>query len=461
MIEEYLKMGKKSKWIVMPPNPIREVFEEFLIAESLASLFSLVATILLTALLSSRFGQSTEFFLLDLGISLAWSFALVGPIFEKGAFFIQPYFKVRKEFVGMDDQKYLKRECYWQIIRMGSLMMFWDIAIHDTTYVQLMLYCQAQWPEVPPLIFFFMSFIVAAIIIGLLMYVIMEFLYLRFIWSLNDFSDQLPLLEIKRKILTITRRFQGKKWWGRLRKNILSSMKEVDFNLERYFESRVRFKTMEQARKVFDHLAKKYELGTVVQDPSQRQGFLVVPEKIIEGDYEDLYYDVKTFGFNHRVVRVRIRRRDSETGLKKNVSVQVIVTKVSRLAKREISQHCYYVIKKSKWYHQIDSDVLIALDQIDSRLYRKLRRIIAGNETLEVKTHRIAAQDPDKMLVSLDDFDAEPVIEIKAYPASVEIFKSAMAYAMNHEGALTTLGKDELVDNNISSATGGKLICSY
>lgn len=365
--------------IQVPENPFREIAVTFGAAELASLIVGAAGTAGLDHVLENNilpFATSPEVQNLML--------ALVSPVIEKAGLVGFPLVKCVKEYVG--GRNYMDRPDLWKYLlgglRQGLANLGRDLSGHDPLYAAIMWGGLQAMPQTEP-----------------------------WIWSIVSFITALGIVVVSEV-----------------------GLKEAAYALDQYKLKRAGFKPEK-------YLETRFYVGTgepvsLLEKMSTRFG---LKSDIMAGEYHDRYFSTRGLhGYNGRTAALRLRQRASETpteGLKK--SMQIVYTRATEIARREPEQHRYFPVAKDKFWAPLgQSEMPWTTEKIENPALRRIHRQATTGEYSDVRFSRSAVQNPETILVSVDNVNAHNgnlyVVEIKSWKdaESRRVLVDAMGYLM-------------------------------
>jgi len=321
--------------------------------------------------------------------------SFAGPVIEKIGFFPLHFKQAYDLYRTTPEKRRHKLSKYFaRALKSSSKSLIQDILIHDPIYIILMFTGLKLYPLTPPWLLALGSFLIAVVIVALL---------------------EVGYTEISYKLFK-------------------KRLKTKGFGIEFYYESRFYIDTNVDPKLIINELAKEFNLNTI---------------KLLK--YNDKYYENKLNTFNGRTATLRLRHRELNKG-KEIKTAQIIYTRSSEIAKKELMQYKYFPQRKEKIYFFLKQKMPKDIDKIKDKNIKKIMKKFAETKnTWQVKFNRYVAYDPETLLISMDHViyaDNKPdfyVLEIKTYK-DIRLLKKAMRYIMKHFPVIqTTHGKLDLV----------------
>lgn len=383
--------------IVLPNSPFWDVFKRFGSDEVLALVVNSGATFLLGLYFVNTPGTEIVASFVGIHITLNVLFSLIGPIVEKIGFFPLHFWEAWKIYKStVKDDRLKLRHYFGRALRNGSKSLMQDVLVHDPVYIAIMyagLFCL---PETPAWLLSFFSFVVAVFIVAGGEVSVVELLYVRF----------------KR------------------------GLKKLGFSEISYLESRFYYDSHESAKNIFNMLVARYELATMGVDGT------IISQGPSVSQYCDRYVGNKLPVYNARRPRVRFRQRDSRVDKKSLMSIQIVFTLTKEMDRREVTQYRYFPIRKDKLYRRFPGCMCEnVIEDLDSSTKKFLKSFFVPKDVIDVQFSRMVANNPETILVSLDQVGDVSIVEIKAYVGKEAVLKEAMRLAMHHGGQQTTHDK--------------------
>ena len=392
--------------IVLPGSPFWDVFKRFGSDEVLALVVNTGATFFLGLHFSNTVGTEVVASFIGVHITLNVLLSLVGPVVEKVGFFPLHFWEAFKIYKStLKDNRQSLRYYVCKALQKGSKSLMQDILVHDPVYIAIMYVGLFCLPETPAWLLSFFSFVVAVFIVAGGEVSFVEILYAKF----------------RRRL------------------------KRLGFSQISYLESRFYYDSFETAKKIFDVLVAQYGLGTMGVD-----GNVLSQEPSVIQCY-DRYVGNKLPVYNARRPRIRFRQRDSRADKESLMSIQIVFTSTKEMDRREVTQYRYFPIRKDKLYYRFSGHIREnIIDTFNPSIKKFLKRFFVSENVIDVQFTRMVANNPQTILVSLDQVGEVSIVEIKAYLGKEMILKEAMRLAMHHGGQQTT--HDKHIITSMSSA---------
>jgi len=404
--------------IIKPPaNPFWRVFRTFGRDELTGALIALIATACLEATLHAAGGLEVSpggSVVIGPGGGLkivgyvTWqvvALALAGPIFEKIGFF---FWHFRDAYRIYHSTPALYRESRGHYIKQafqgGMKTLLMDLLIHDPLYVGLMMLGMYAYPVTPAWLLVPLAFGLAVMIVATLEVGFQEVRYATFKWRLQ-YDSECP--------------FDG---------------------VERYLDARF-------------YLGKVDDVEAVIKALQSRFLPQTTPEIWF---YEDNYFDAQLPEFNGREGILRARQRHQEPSDKQGsgpvTTLQYVYSRITENGRQVAGQFRCFPRQKDKIYR-----MYYGVDGIERAKDKGQRSNGAKKCISVVKFKRYLLRKQDKIYIAVDQFENRScVIEVKVYPAQIELLIEAMHFVMHRFPALqTTRNKTELLGAEVMGTSDG------
>jgi hypothetical protein len=345
--------------IVTPDNPYIASLKDFGADELLAGGVDIGSTALVAHLASGPFRNAFLPF--------------VGPVVEKGIFFVRHLHQARELYktvpksVRQPFSFYLK-----QGLRDGSDNLLKDLMFHDPMYIAFMASGLEAFPDTPPFLLSMASYVTAVLAVA----------------GIDVAKNEI--------------RYRMKK----------RDLEKMGFQSEKYYESRFFVGSEKKPAEVMESFMKEFGLNNVVTN-----------------HYKDIYFESKLPSFNGRKPKTRIRSRDNSDQGKLN-SLQIVYSR-ARENNQGLDQVRYFITEKEKIY-KILNEPIETITEAPKEIKPFLEKAVAPNPHYSALNFTRTCCNNEQLSMCTDNVaHRRPfyLIELKSWK-NEELMKQAMRYLM-------------------------------